>query len=747
MSGASLILGFLSFSGTFVLWPVLPVAIAAFVLSVVYEGEIYLQNITGAMNKLFKHNHMKQTLAKAYLLEHFPDTSLEDCPQFFKDYEAQSQLLIQVRHKKSNNASPHRKKAIEKTLRDMEKWFARQLFSEDENNTLIDSDYQKKLQLWLEKNQKEAWQEKFHAQKNSFYILQAASVLAALFMGLGTTYLLVEAFAAIPFLAALSFGTLQLIIAPMAVIAGVAYGLLTYNTITDIQTSDKLFNAFEKIKQDGFTWRNAMLAFLIVLALGLTICTAGTWMTVIKEARPLFAWMGNLPGFTFIMEWINPLVTGLSALAFNAQNTIESLEILDEFLGYDLCLMSTNIRLEKNKIYIQQIATDLLQYTVITASGKTVTDTVTYDALELNIAEPFNLTSELKNTLLPKLLQITSERHHTSPQLSPWLQIQNAVSKGLTHLAKHEHWSQWINPFRVILKFTVLPLRIVFFIGHLLSIAMTADRPPGIPQILSAIFAFISEGFEDFHFFAHFDHCDGSDDACHEHEHEHEHEHLHEHEHGCEHDHEDAHKQFEAFRKKRFTPGPSHHHSIDLPTQCIYFIFSPIYLLAAYWDYTMSQFAPEKPLTWEQAWGKQWGYSPNTQEADEPSAEKETAEASATILSDEEKPSLAWQIEHAAYRIERHKEKQLRQAVIGAELACQKENALSELQAKLSDLEKQYCQQPETVSFASIKQCIFGQSESTQQLYNTHRTYSFFGEADTSTREFLNHLPERVQCL
>lgn len=85
--GASLILGFLSFGGMYALWPVLPLAFAGFALSVAYEGEIYLQNIKGALNKLFKFNYLKNYLAKEYLLNHFPNTDEENCPQFFKDYK------------------------------------------------------------------------------------------------------------------------------------------------------------------------------------------------------------------------------------------------------------------------------------------------------------------------------------------------------------------------------------------------------------------------------------------------------------------------------------------------------------------------------------------------------------------------------------------------------------------------------------------------------------------------------------
>lgn len=52
--GASLILGFLSFGGMYALYPILPLAFAAFGLSVAYEGEVYLQNIKGAFKKYLK---------------------------------------------------------------------------------------------------------------------------------------------------------------------------------------------------------------------------------------------------------------------------------------------------------------------------------------------------------------------------------------------------------------------------------------------------------------------------------------------------------------------------------------------------------------------------------------------------------------------------------------------------------------------------------------------------------------------
>ena len=78
MAGASLTIGLLVFGGTLAIWPVLPAAVAAFVLSVAYEGEIYLQNIKGSLKKLFKSNQLERQLAKACLLEHFPNVMGHD---------------------------------------------------------------------------------------------------------------------------------------------------------------------------------------------------------------------------------------------------------------------------------------------------------------------------------------------------------------------------------------------------------------------------------------------------------------------------------------------------------------------------------------------------------------------------------------------------------------------------------------------------------------------------------------------
>lgn len=634
MSGASTILGFLSFGGVYVFLPVLPFAFAAFALSVAYEGEIYWQNITGAMNKLFKPNYASLRLARAYLLANFPQLEEEDCPQFFKNYSIQYHLLLQFRHKTLNKTSLNRKKSVEKTLRDMEKSFARLLFNEGENNTLIDGNNKKKLRDWLLNHQKEEWVRRFKQEKKVFLILKALSVLSAVFMGLGTTYLLVEAFSIIPLTASIAFTTLPFLIVPMSVVAGIAYGLLTYNTMTDLATNNRVYTAYKKIIAAGLTPHNIFMAFIGVslgcLALLLTICTAGTWFTVAKEARPLFAWLGRMP--RAVMEVINPLVTAISAGAFNVQNSAETFEKLYE------------LSWPKN---VWRLAKDFFE-----------------------------------------------------------------------HLKKTENGLQRINPFRLILKVTVFPLQVIFFLGHLLSIAVTGDRIPRVPVIVSILLGFLSEGFEDLHYF--FGHQCGEEE---EDEHEH-------HDHCCGHEHQSVneHEKLKKFLHTRAMSGAGHNHDADIPTRVIKLVFTPIYILAVFWDFTTSKLDPDKQLTWANAWDKQWGYKKEVE----------------VIVKKTAVPSLDWQIEQAIHRIERFKEKYLKGTVLGKSLADKQEIALCELQGDLSDLEKRFTQNPQSVDIQAVNNCIQSNGTRYAEIYKKH---GLFAEENANPNRFLDNLPNRIQSV
>src|SRR5262249_20815004 len=123
---------------------------------------------------------------------------------------------------------------------------------------------------------------------------------------------------------------------------------------------------------------------------------------------------------------------------------------------------------------------------------------------------------------------------------------------------------QRLNPFRIILKLTYTPLRLLLFFGHLISIGVSADRLPGIPEIVSAILGIISEGFEDLHYFI--------GDFFHT-KHKH---------HGT-----------KDLIKERFAEN-GHNHDEDIPTRVLRFLFTPLFYLAALWDHGASHFVDKE---------------------------------------------------------------------------------------------------------------------------------------------------------
>ena len=631
--GASLILGFLSFGGMFALLPVLPLAFATFALSVAYEGEIYLQNIKGALNKLFKRNYLKNHLAKEYLLEKFPeDKYLEDpnCPQFLKDYVEQLKLLnafdvqldaqstVQKKQFQLNKDSKKRKKQIEKTLADMEKWFAQQLFSASKNDE--ESPYTQALKEWLKQPEQEQsiWQKRLAKRQSTFNVAKGFSALAALFMGIGSTYLIVEAFTVIPAIAAISFTLWPVMILPMAIIAGIAYGLLTYNAITDLINNETIKNLYIKFVTNvkkGQLLMPIATAFLLVIATALTLCTAGTWWTVVSNARPLFSWMGKMP--SFIMGVINPIITGISTLIFNSENIAESLEMIEE-------------------------------------------------------------ATESKTNIFHRMGQ--------------------AIKEGFAHIKATENWLQILNPFRLLLKLTVTPLKIIFFLGHLVSIAMTSDRVPGVPKLLSLLVAIISEGFEDLHYFV-----------------------------GSENNKKPHSNNIKELMKDHLEEA-SDDHGTDIPTRVIKGLALPLYFLAAGWDWLTSKInrAPSQEhvqpnaLTFKQAWNKQLG---KHQEMDVPFDKQ--------ALS----PSREWQATNTVSLIEKYEQKHFKNIWVGSELAQEKRNALVQLKDKVRKAAS---------NEESIEAILSTEAKKEDSVYNKHRIFSSNHNSKTATQEFIEALCEQA---
>lgn len=343
--GASITLGFLSFGGMYAFGPLLmslavpaafivPVAIATGGLAVVYEAEIYYKNIKGTIKKIFRPDTAGQHIANTLLKDHFPDIQHPDCPEFFKEYEKYLRLSVKG------------DKGARRELKALDRCFYEVLFAKD--NAASRTKFRQGLRDWLNNRPGIRTEAETLSYKRTWYYRGAAllSSIAAVFMGLGMPFLLAETLESLPFvvgLFALPGGFIPAIILGgiAIVLSSVAYGLLIYNSITDMINNDTLVKWYQDLRNlKGITWGNALRiggsVILVLLAVALTACTAGTWWTIAKEL-PFFIEkvlsadvIGKLHmASRVVMGVINPIVMFFSALSFNLPNIKETYDMFN----------------------------------------------------------------------------------------------------------------------------------------------------------------------------------------------------------------------------------------------------------------------------------------------------------------------------------------------------------------------------------------------------------------------------------
>lgn len=223
--GASTILGLLSFSGMYMLLPILPICIGTFILSVAYEGEIYLQNIKKAYKKLFKKDYQEIHATKKQILKCYQDEKNSYKPQFFKDYIAQLELVNYYKHQAK---SKKQLKIAKKDQKNMEKWFTTLIYAPEKLPKLdATKEYIEEVNAWLAAKFGENFIKTNQSNSAKYYKKQKYAKLFSLFtavcMTLSSYSLIAEACSLIPALASISFASL--FIMPMAIISGIAYGL------------------------------------------------------------------------------------------------------------------------------------------------------------------------------------------------------------------------------------------------------------------------------------------------------------------------------------------------------------------------------------------------------------------------------------------------------------------------------------------------------------------------------------------
>ena len=489
--GASLTLGLLSFSGLFAIWPVVSFAAIAFGLSVAYEGEIYYQNIKGALDKLFKPDYLEEQIALNYLLNYFPKTTNEhqNMPGFFIKYvlslnhlHAYSELSLSTEQQQRRQHVVTKMDYFENIFYQLLKGNARVLESITDGKYLTPEE-KRELNFYIQNcpinsndeplktaNLKQHFQDKLRDNRRVLPFIKVFSAVVGISMTLATAFLLSEALVILPPLAALIPASATLfVITPMAMLAGTAHGLLTYNTVTNLVINNTLQQRFNKlrlnIKNHGLPLIITSVA-LFTLAIALAVCTAGTWWTILQQD------VIHETTFATVIKLLIASVTGLSSLAFNLENTSATIDMINDSLR--------------------------------------------------NPTNPF-----------------TSLFHYLKERTRKVLCSENVL--------------QLINPFRLVLVITVQPLRVVFFLGHLISIGVSADRVPGISKNLSALLGIVSEFFEDWHYFF----------SIHSHD-------------------------TIVLLNERL--GAGHHHGLDLPSRLVILLVSPIYFLANLWHIGFSQF-------------------------------------------------------------------------------------------------------------------------------------------------------------
>ena len=731
MGGASSIVGVLSFSGMYALWPICSLALTSFGLAVAYEGEVYYQNIKQALKKLLKPEYFKRAMAKEYLRTHFPKEP--SCPQFFKDYEEALQKRHQYKDSKvkisaldEQTLSPLEIQQIkdqnekideaihnmDKNLSDREKWFAVQLFSPEDPKNL--SPYQKELHIWLAKNGQKEWLNRSQTHHEKFQRTAWLSILASIFMSLGSSYLLLEAFAIIPLTAALPLAILPMIIAPMALMAGAAYGFLTYNALTDMITNDTINLWYQRFQQDlnkkwqDWTLHHALMTgtslILFSLTIAFTLCTAGTWWTIVKQTPPLFAWMAKLP--QFVMGVINPVITSLTTLAFNIQNTSETLEMIERANRYAVRSLPKLPPIQEegthDKLFRSSYIFDETSQKLFYIKDNGLSEPVSI--LDLHTFKP-----KLDALLDGKKLQhLTPEQIHAlitlngghAPKGTVFTRFIQSVKDVYNEWCAIENpWHRY-NPFRLVLNITYPPSHKLLFLSHLTSSGVTADRVPGLPEAATAGLGFACDFAVDAHYF-----------IPHKHE---------------PHDHST-----EALLAERLGQHGGHDHDTDFPTKLLKCVFFPLHILAVGWDWVSTKKEKRQAFSIIAIWN-------NLMSPEEESAPSSPHTHTPVIPSFIPYVQHAWPIEHAIYRIERFKEKHLRQVFVHQDIAKEKIAQLTTLQHELRTKKIT----PKVV--ATIKQTVTAHLKNADnaELYGKQR---FFGYGKTATTAFLEQeLLQRV---
>lgn len=493
--GASITLGFLSFVGLMAIVPVWQLGVTAFVLSVVYESQIYGSNISSSFDKLWGKAYLKLAMSEQVLDALLANKTAVENAQLLQDIKRQRHYVATIKsYAPLDKAGKKRLAEAQAVLDQMTHFFMQILFDQNRDDSVL----AREIRTLVPQAEREALQKKTQNRRKKFWMTFGFSAFAGMSCGLATVYAVFDGLIQIPALgftaASLSVATLPMTgIFLAASVAFGAYWFMIYNAVTDIIHNETVTTWVSDMRRDIAESNGVKsialtvaLVVIISLGLGLTLATGSTWLHAAKGAANLIPILKNTGNAikAVVVPFSAMIIYGIASFLFNAENAKESFETIQEL---DFSRFGNA---DTNPI---AAAVKLIAFSISTAAT--------------GIA-----------SLVSSQARIRFSSHKATLK-----QAAQQVWRHLFPIKPNENAAQRYNPFRLVIRIVSIPIQIAAFLGHIASIGVSTDKVKGVPPAVVASVCTLSEGCEDLHYFTHSH--DHSSDHSHDHEDDHGHEH------------------------------------------------------------------------------------------------------------------------------------------------------------------------------------------------------------------------------
>lgn len=473
--GVILVIGFLSFAGLLALYSSIALALIAFCLAGLIEGEVYKQNILKSINKL-SGNGLEQEASLRLFNKLVKDKAISNI-EFFNTCRKLHEAIEKA--EKEAVLDPKAKELLERKQRALKyhqqyfhAWITGETAGDEELAVLaVRLKVKRRDNPFLPVLDKEAFKASLSFKKWFF----RAGFLFSLVSGIGCGFVFLnvaqESILAFAAHFALSFSPTSLAflipIFGFAVISGIGYMLLVYNVATQVVQENILQKWWGKIKKFFQKKNNETPAeYRTRIALGVTLVPMLIGLCIFATSTIVGTWWGDafanlhllVPIFGAAAPWVLGtiiVITGITMLVFNLWSVVRAIKKISDLPWQEL------------KEQIQA---------------------------------------------LPQTLERTYK-----------------------NLKNEENRLQIFNPIRLLIIFIRFIFKPIVFIGHTICTGLFGDRFEKIPAWLSAITGAITDTFVDgaYVFSENLErHEHGSGKAhVHHHQHKHEEECLHHHEH------------------------------------------------------------------------------------------------------------------------------------------------------------------------------------------------------------------------